>query len=298
MPTYIAGLVAGIEAMEKRILEPAEPVTKTIQYQRPLTAYVDENYSLTDSVKLTFADGDTIQLEDYSDGITLYIEDATGKQIELSTNNFPDIQGTVWYPGFTINIQELEDNKVKAFRVLIPETDTLQLYIVKSPSELEIDSESILSLLSAIHTASENGNEDFDLSEHITTNASSVAGSLTKNKVNGKYEVKQLQLKLSDVDEISLNDVEVEFREGIEKDKETATLKFKGNESKKSLLEITVDKDDYLCIEWYLLRKKPVLKITTTHIESSDHVTLSSFVIANPYWQLSLEFSRVFANRK
>ncbi len=276
---YTAGLVAGIEAMQKRILEPEEPVPKAIQYQRPLTAYIDDNYALTDSTKLTFADGDTIQLEDYSTGITLYVEDATGKQVELSANNFPDIQGKVWYPGFTINIEELKDSKVKAFRVLIPEMDTLQLYVIKSPSELEIDSEGILALLSAIHTASENSDEAFDLSKHIATNSNKATGSLTNSKVNGKYEVQQLQLKLSDADIISLNDVEVEFREGIEKDQEVAVLKFKAIEDNKPILEITVEKKDHLFIDWYLLGKKPVFKITTTHIESSDHVTISSFVI-------------------
>lgn len=44
-------------------------------------------------------------------------------------------------------------------------------------------------------------------------------------------------------------------------------------------LELTVEKIDREFLEWYLLGKKPVFKITTTHVTDDDYATVSSFTI-------------------
>jgi hypothetical protein len=56
------------------------------------------------------------------------------QKITLTEANFKDIEGTIWSPGFVIDIEDLEQDTVKSFEILIEGLDTLQLAVVKEES--------------------------------------------------------------------------------------------------------------------------------------------------------------------
>lgn len=58
--------------------------------------------------------------------------------ITLSEDDFPNIEGIVWQPGFTIDIEDLEQGSVMGFKIQLPELDTLQLSVVKVPLSSDV----------------------------------------------------------------------------------------------------------------------------------------------------------------
>lgn len=258
------------------------PEGEQLEYILPLTIYLDDDYYLIDPDKTEFNNGDTITVESYMAGATLFIKDAEGQSIELLSLHFPDNTGEAWPPGFTIDIEELEGGEIEEVKILIPEVDTLLMYIEKYKPALEMNQSDILALLSDINAAQKDDKTTCDLSTRLTNyNEGDISGDLGKVKVNGKYEVQSLKLKLTNQSntEISLEDVDITIKESADKDKEIAVFTFSGTADGETVLELTVEKKDREFLEWYLLGKKPVFKITTTYIEEDDYSTVSSFTI-------------------
>lgn len=134
-PPYAAGL-SGAEWDE--LLEIVCPYLlpeeeEQVQYILPLTVYLDDNYFLSNPDKTEFSDGDTISVYYYMAGVTLLVKDSASQEITLNENNFPNIEGIVWQPGFTIDIEDLEQDSVMDFKIQLSGLDTLQLSVVKVP---------------------------------------------------------------------------------------------------------------------------------------------------------------------
>ncbi|MCG8320022.1 MAG: DUF5675 family protein [Cytophagales bacterium] len=178
--------------------------------------------------------------------------------------------------------EELEEGAIKEVKILIPELDTLLVYIEKYKPALEMNQSDILALLSGINEAQKDDKTSCDLSARLTDyNEGDISGDLGKVKVNGKYEVQSLKLKLANQSntEISLEDVDITIKEGADKDKEIVVFTFTGTGDGETILELTVEKKDREFLEWYLLGEKPVFKIITTHVTDDDYATVSSFTI-------------------
>lgn len=293
------GVLVGIKAMKEKILknkqrekrgllDPTVAVIQTdtpnpVQYQLPLTVYVEDDYYLVDPEKTVFDDGDTITVENYMTGVTLLLKDAEGQSIELLPSYFPDnTTGEVWPPGLTADIEALKEGNTEAVRILIPELDTLLVYIEKYRPALEMGQSDILALLSEINEAQKDDYSTCDLSASlINHDEGDITGDLGKVTVNEKYEMQSLKMKLTNQRNpvIALEDVDITIKEGADRDKEIAIFSFKGIETDETMLELTVEKKDREFLEWYLLGVKPVFKITTTYIEDDDYTTVSSFTI-------------------
>ena len=104
-----------------------------VQYVLPLTIYVDDDYFLSNPDITEFSDGDTVSVYYYMAGVTLFVKDSAGQEMTLTEDNFPDTEGIVWSPGFTIDIEDLEQDSVVGFEIRIPAVDTLQISVVKVP---------------------------------------------------------------------------------------------------------------------------------------------------------------------
>src|SRR5690606_9280363 len=153
------------------------------------------------------------------------------QSVELLSSHFPDNAGEAWPPGFTIDIEELEEGEIKEVKILIPEVDTLLVYIEKYKPALEMSQSDILALLSDINEAQKDDKSICDLSSRLTDyNEGDMSGDIGKVKVNGKYEVERLKLKLTHQSstEISLEDVDITIKEGADKDKEIVVFTFSG----------------------------------------------------------------------
>ena len=180
---FTQGMLVGIKAMEELILknkgrqesgllassvtDAAPDTSGPTQYKLPLRAYVDDDYYLIDPEKTEFGHQDTIAIDAHMAGFTLFLEDNMYEVIELSSDNFVGVQGLPWSPGFTIDIEDLPQDSVMSFSIVVPAVDTLQMYLLKSGSEAEMTEPDIVSLLSAISEASENEDTSFDLSEYL-----------------------------------------------------------------------------------------------------------------------------------
>ena len=105
--------------------------TNVVNYTLPLTIYLDDDYYLIDPDKKEFSSGDTITIQSYMAGIGFFVKDAQNKSIELLPSYFPDNSGYLWTPGFIVDIEDLEQDYVKSFEILIEGLDTLQLAVVK-----------------------------------------------------------------------------------------------------------------------------------------------------------------------
>ena len=156
----------------------------------------------------------------------------------------------------------------------------LRDYEVVEVKSMPLSEESIINLLSSIHEAKKEENKTFDLGSYVSSNSGQTNGTLPKRKVNATYEVKQLEVIIYNGNNttISLEETEILISEDADKNK-YSTLKFKANNSNKTVLEIKVKKEDQYFVEWYLMEKKPLFKITTTQVESGDYATISSFSI-------------------
>ena len=283
-PPYAAGLT---ETEWEELVEMICPYLlpeeeKQVQYTLPLTVYLDDDYYLSNPEKTEFADGDTITVESYMVGVTLLMKDAADQPVELLSSYFPEDAGEVWPPGFTISIEALEEGEAEEVEILIPELDTMLVYIEKYKPALEMNQVDILALLLDINEAQKDDKTNCDLSARLANySTGDIAGELGKVKVNEKYEVQSLKLKLTHQSntDISLEDVDVTIKEGAGKDEEIAVFAFSSTEDSKTMLELTVEKKDREFLEWYLLGKEPVFKITTTYIEDDDYTTVSSFTI-------------------
>lgn len=100
-PPYAAGLS---ETEWQELLEMVCPYLlpeEQVQYTLPLTVYLDDDYYLIDLDKTEFSKGDTITVESFMAGTTLFVKDAEGQSIELLSSHFPENAGQVWPPGFT-----------------------------------------------------------------------------------------------------------------------------------------------------------------------------------------------------
>jgi hypothetical protein len=253
-----------------------------IQYSWPLTVHLDDDYYLTNTDMKEFSDGDTITIESYMLGVTLLLKDAEGQSVELLPSHFPDNAGEIWPPGFTVDIEGLEEGEIEEVKILIPEQDTMYVVIEKYEPALVMSPSDILALLSDINEAQKDDNTTCDLSARLVNySTGDISGDLGKVKVNEKYEVQSLKLKLTHQSntEISLEDVDIVIKEGADKDKEIAVFTFKDTGDDESMLELTVEKKDREFLEWYLLGVKPLFKITTTHVTHDDYATVSSFNI-------------------
>lgn len=283
-PPYAAGLS---ETEWGELLEMLCPYLlpeeeEQVEYHLPLTVYLDDDYYLIDPEKTEFSKGDTITVESFMAGTTLFMKDAEGQSVELLSSHFPDNAGEAWPPGFTVNIEELEEGEIEEVKILIPRVDTLLVYIEKYKPALEMGQSDILALLSDINAAQKDDKTTCDLSARLTNYSEGViAGDLGKVKVNEKYEVQSLKLKLTHQSstEISLEDVDITIKEDADKDKEIVVFTFSGTADGETVLELTAEKKDREFLEWYLLGVKPVFKITTTYIEDDDYTTVSSFTI-------------------
>ena len=256
--------------------------TNVVNYTLPLTIYLDDDYYLIDPDKKEFSSGDTITIQSYMAGIEFFVKDAQNQSIELLPSYFPDNSGYLWPPGFTVDIEELEEGEIEEVKILIPDLDTLLVYVEKYKPALEMNQIDILALLSNINEAQKDDKTTCDLTARLTNySEGDIAGDLGKVKINEKYDMQSLKLKLTHQGntEISLEDVDISIKEGSDKEKEIAVFKFKGRVDDKIVLELTVDKKDREFLAWYLLGKKPVFKITTAEVVDNDYATVSSFTI-------------------